>query len=194
MKRFLFGTLLILGSVWVVSAQYAVAGASPVLTFGDPKAPNRIEAYYDFQCGECVRFHESVKRLMARYPDTVFVIFRHFPVSTHNQAFMTSSVVEAAKRQGKGIEMIGLLLDEQSRWSTSPQPFQIILELADRLKLDIPRFRSDVTSNDVIRSVVLDMNRGKRLGVVATPTVFLNGRLLSASETAELEQTISKGN
>lgn len=178
----------------MVSAQYAVAGASPVLTFGDPKAPNRIEAFYDFQCGECVHFHESVKKLMARHPDTVFVIFRHFPLSTHSQAFMASSVVEAAKRQGKGIEMIGLLLDEQSRWSTSPQPFQVILEFAGRLKLDIPRFRNDVNSDDVVRSVVLDMSRGKRLGVTAIPAVYLNDRLLTFPEAAELEQTISKGN
>lgn len=186
--------LLVSAFASTVAAQYAVVGASPALTVGNPKAEHRIEAFYDLQCGSCVKFHENLKKVIARYPDKVFVVFRHFPLQMHDQAFMASSVVEAAKRQGKGIEMIDLLLSEQDKWSSNARPFQIILGYADRLGLDRNKFRTDVTSDDVIRSVVLDMNRGKRLEVSYTPSVFLNGHLLSFPDSLELEKFISKGN
>jgi protein-disulfide isomerase len=191
-KRLTFIALLILVSTWAVVAQQATTGS--VLTVGDPKARYRIEAFYDLQCGSCATFHQELKRVMDRFPEKVFVIFRHYPLAIHDQAFMASSAAEAARRQGKGLEMIDALLDGQSKWSASPRPFQVVLGYAIKLGLDRNRFTTDLRSDEVARTVVLDINRGKLLKVASTPTVYLNGKELPYAEALELEEIISKGN
>lgn len=189
--RITLTALLLFVSTWTAAAQ---APAVSVLTVGDPKAQYRIEAFYDLQCESCATFHQGLKRVMERFPEKVFVIFRHYPLAVHHQAFMASSAAEAARRQGKGLEMIEALLDGQSKWSTNPRPFQVVLGYATKLGLDRNRFTTDLRSDDVARTVVLDINRGKLLKVGATPTVFLNGKEMPYVEALELEKIISKGN
>ncbi len=185
--------LLILASTWWVVAQQGAPEASSVLTVGDPRSPYRIEVFYDLQCASCVSFHQKLKKVMDRFPEKVFVVFRHFPLSMHDNAFMASSVADAARRQGKGLEMIELLLNKQASWSTRTQPYQVIFGYVEKLGLDKSRFIKDVMSDDVARTVILDMNRARRLDVMSTPTVFLNGKLLSFVDSLELEEFISKG-
>lgn len=176
---------------WAAAAQ---ATAGSVLTVGDSKAQYRIEAFYDLQCSSCATFHHGLKRVMDRFPEKVYVIFRHYPLAIHDQAFMASSAAEAARRQGKGLEMIDALLDGQAKWSASPRPFQVVLGYAIKLGLDRNRFTTDLRSDDVARTVVLDINRGKLLKVGGTPTIYLNGKELPYAEALELEEIISKGN
>ena len=165
------------------------------ITFGNPKGENRIEVFYDLQCKACASFHEDLKKVADRFPEKVFVIIRHFPLPTHAQAFMASTVAEAANRQGKGLEMIEFLLKTQEQWSTSETPFTLIYQQAEKLGLDIERFRADVKSDDVARAVVLDLNRAKKLGLDSTPSTLLNGKLLTYAEAKwQLEEIISKGN
>ena len=186
-------TLLVLFEV-VAGQQSAAKEADLALSFGNPKAENRIEVFYDFQCGSCATFHASLRRLVERFPERAFVIVRHFPLPLHDRAFMASSVVEAAKRQGKGMEMVDLLLQEQSKWSTAARSFPLISKYATQVGLDLKRFQKDLTSDDVILFVLRDHSRGKRLEVDSTPTGFLNGRKLTYPELLELEEFISKGN
>jgi len=177
-----------------LSAIAAQEPASPAMSIGNPEAENRIEVFYDLQCPSCVNFHEKLKTFAERFPEKVFVIIRHYPLPMHDKAFMASSVAEAARRQGKGLEMVTLLLEEQSNWSTSDKPFPIMFGYAKQLGLDIKRFRADLLSDDVARVVLLDIHRGKSLRVDRTPSTFLNGKLLSFPDSLDLEKIISKGN
>lgn len=191
-----YTVVLALVSFCTLSAfgQQPDASSSRVITFGDPKAQHRIEVFYDLQCGACAAFHEKLKAVLAKSGDKVFVIFRHFPLAMHDRAFMASSIAEAARRQGKGVEMIDFLLNEQAKWSTSDRPYKLVFEYADKLGLDKRKLKADVLDDDVIRTVLLDINRAKQLGVSATPTVFLNGKALTYPESLELDTFISKGN
>ena len=186
-------TLLVLFGA-VAGQQPATKEADLALSFGNPKAENRIEVFYDFQCGSCASFHTNLKKLVERFPQRVFVIVRHFPLPLHDRAFMASSVVEAAKRQGKGMEMAELLLQEQPNWSTATKSFPLISKYAAQVGLDLKRFQKDLTSDEVILFVLRDHSRGKGLAVDATPTGFLNGRKLTYPELFDLEELISKGN
>jgi predicted DsbA family dithiol-disulfide isomerase len=112
----------------------------------------------------------------------------------HDNAFMASTVVEAARRQGKGVEMVDLLLQEQSRWSVSADPFPIMFGYAKQLGLDAKIFRTDLLGNEVARDVLVDMDRGKRLRLSYVPSTFLNGKLLGFVDSLDLENVISKGN
>ena len=179
-----------------VSTSFAQQISTPdsPMSFGNPRAKNRIEVFYDCQCPTCVNFHAKLKALVERFPEKVFVTIRHYPLPMHNNAFMASTVVEAARRQGKGVEMIDLLLQEQSRWSTSENPVPIMFGYAKQLGLDAERFRTDLLGDEVDRAVLVDMDRGKRLGLTYVPSAFLNGKLLSFPDSLDIENVISKGN
>lgn len=187
----LFIVLVLFGGL--VPAQ-EIAATVETITFGNPKAENRVEVFYDLQCGACAPFHLSLKQIVQRNPRGVFVIVRHFPLPVHDRAFMASSVAEAAKKQGKGIEMVDLLLQEQSKWSTAQRSFPMIQKYATSLGLDIKRFQKDISSDETILFVLRDMSRGRRLEVASTPTAFLNGKQLTFAESQDLEKIISKGN
>ena len=168
--------------------------STSALTLGDPRAEFRIEVFYDLECRSCVSFHQKLMKAIDRYPSKVFVVFRHFPLPMHDKAFMASSVVEAARKQGKGMEMIELLFEEQSKWSGSSEPYQLIFGYVKKLGLDRKRFTADVMSDEVARTVIRDMNRARRYGVQYTPATFLNGKLVDYVDSLELEKLISKGN
>lgn len=188
----LFRLLVVVILVSILLTSVAAQNGA-ALSLGNPEAPNKVEVFYDLQCGACSTFHERLKKIVDQHPGKVFATIRHFPLQMHEQAFMASTVVEAAKRQGKGLEMTDLVLADQSRWSTSEKPFAVILEYVEKLGLDATRFKKDVLSDEVIKSVLFDLDRGKRLGIGSTPTTFLNGRQLSFLEATELEKFISEG-
>ena len=175
-----------------ITAQEAVS--TKEISFGNANGEYQIVAYYDLQCGSCVGFHKGLKKAIERFPDKVHVVIRHFPLPMHNQAFMASTVVEAANRQGKGLEMIEVLLNNQQRWSPAERPFSFIFGYVKQLGLDEKKFREEVQGDDVAFAVLYDVRRAKSLGVSSTPTVFLNGKQLSYPEALDIENIISKGN
>ncbi len=56
--------------------------------------------------------------------------------------------------------------------------------------LDPKRLRSDMDSAEVQQRIGADQQRGQSLGVVGTPTFFLNGRLVAPEELEHLRELI----
>jgi len=57
----------------------------------------------------------------------------------------------------------------------------VFVSYAQRLKIDVERFKRDMDSDEVKARVESDRAHGDSLGIDRTPTLYLNGRLLSAS-------------
>ncbi|MBN2470928.1 MAG: thioredoxin domain-containing protein, partial [Anaerolineae bacterium] len=81
---------------------------------GPEDAPVVAIHYADFQCGPCAEVARSLAILQARYPDTLRVIWRHFPdIVAHDKAPLALLAAEAAGEQGHFWEMHDLLFAEQ---------------------------------------------------------------------------------
>jgi protein-disulfide isomerase len=105
------------------------------------------------------------------------VIFREFPlVPTHPHALVAARSAEAAGLQGKFWEMHDLLFENQRTWHEVFDARPTFEGYAQKLGLDLERFRRDVSSQVVEQRIFLDGKRAHELGVKGTPTVFLNGR------------------
>lgn len=61
---------------------------------------------------------------------------------------------------------------------------------ADGLGLDPRTFRACLASTETIRAVEESVQQGTRLGVVATPTFFINGRKVEGARGAEVFEEI----
>jgi protein-disulfide isomerase len=141
---------------------------------GPEEAPLVIE-YADFECPFCAALTQRLDQLSLRR------VFRYFPVrSSHPRAWPAACAAEAAGLQHRFWEMHDLLFADQGRLE-DPH----LWERAQRLGLDLERFETDRRSDAVAERVRRDFNSGVRAGVVTTPALFAQGRMLSGQISPE---------
>ena len=143
----------------------------------NPDAKVSIVEFGDFQCPACAAAFPIVEQLLALYKDNPQVNFvsRNFPLPQHQYALITAEAAEAAGAQGKYWEMYRLIYTNQNEWVNSADPMSILVGYATQLKLDIGRFKSEVTANKYNDIIEQDKQDGLALGVNSTPTFFING-------------------
>jgi protein-disulfide isomerase len=152
-------------------------GAQPPHAIGAEDAPVTLEEFGDFECPPCGLLHPVLKTMEKEFGSRVRVIFREFPlVPTHPHALVAAKSAEAAGLQGKFWEMHDLLFENQKIWHGQFDARSTFEGYAQRIGLDMDRFRSDLNSKVVEDRIFLDGKRAHDVGVKGTPTVFLNGR------------------
>lgn len=152
-------------------------GAEPAHSIGEARAPVTLEEFGDYQCPPCGLLHPVLKTLEHEFGPRMRVVFRNFPlVPTHQHAMAAARSAEAAGMQGKFWEMHDLLYQNQATWSNAFDVRPIFEAFATKIGLDVEKFKRDLTSETVAQRIFMDGKRARSLGVVGTPTVFLNGR------------------
>ena len=172
---------------------FLVAPESPVFSIstadqpslGSAAAPVTIIAFTDYQCPSCAAIHPALARLVREYGDKVRLVTRDFPLNQHVEAFKAAEAAEAAREQGKYWEYAELLMRNQSALSMDK-----LKGYASELALDRPRFDSALDSGKFVEMVQRDIDDGMKLGINATPTVFINGRRVSAKSYDELKASV----
>ncbi len=142
---------------------------SPFL--GNPDAPVTIVLFSDFQCPYCAKMEPLIGRVLETYPDTVKIVFKHFPLRNHQYASLAALAAIAAQQQGKFWEFHDRIFAAQKELNQ-----QKILDIAKSLGLDIRKFTSDIGKSSVKDQLTKDIRDGKSAGVRGTPTLFINGR------------------
>lgn len=155
----------------VLIDQETVVGEARLAT-GSATAKVTIVEWSDFQCPACRQAVPLVKDILEKYPEQVRLVYRQFPLTQiHQQAMAAAELAEAAYVQGKFWEMHDVLFKRQDEWTENGD------KLVDyRQELGIS---SGETYKDKIDQ---DVSEGRRLGVNATPTFFVNGRKAMAGQ------------
>lgn len=139
---------------------------------GSPMAQLTIVAFSDFECPYCGRAHPVLQQVLNEFEGRVRLVFKHYPLaSAHPHAVSAARASVAAGNQGKFWEMHDLLFEHQRQLEDED-----IERYAERLDLDMARFRSDMAAAETQRRVEQDKQEGERVGVAGTPTFFVNGR------------------
>lgn len=147
--------------------------------------------YGDFQCPSCGGAYPQVKEVTEAYKDKVAFIFRNFPLTTiHPNARVAAAAAEAAGLQGKYWEMHNMLYETQSDWETltGTARTNTFVGYAGELGLDKAKFTTALASSDVNRKISFDQALGKKIGINATPTFYLNGTQLSSTDSGQIVQ------
>jgi protein-disulfide isomerase len=162
----------------------ATPGAEPPRARGgsEPGAVT-LEEFADFQCPPCGRLHPELKKVEGEYGERLRIIFRHLPLeSIHDHALEAALAAEAAGRQGKFWEMRDLLFERQDEWPLVEPARPVLVGYARQLGLDAVEFERDMDAPQTRERVEADIGRADTAHVPATPTLFLEGRELSAAE------------
>lgn len=99
------------------------------------------------------------------------VVFKHFPLSFHQQARPAALASVAAQNQGKF-------------WEYGDKVFANIREInpenlrkwAEEMGLDMAKYDADIAAPATAAMVDQDIAEGRRAGLRGTPTIYINGR------------------
>lgn len=153
---------------------------------GDAAAPVTIVEFSDFQCPYCRQALETLQPVLAKYPGSVKLAFRDFPVRTlHPNAQAAAEAARCAEEQGQFWEYHDRLFADQSKLDKAG-----LLEHARALKMDEQRFRTCVDKGTYRDSIERDVQEGTRSGVTGTPAFFINGIFLSGKRSAAAFENI----
>ncbi len=156
---------------------------------GPKDAKVTIFVFSDFECPYCMRGAANLDEALEGHADDVKVIFKHFPLPSHDQAKPAARAAMAAGEQGKFWQMHDLLFEHRDELGDDG----ILIELADELELDVDRFEADMKKDTFDKQIDADMQEADTLGVRGTPTFFIDGtRMVGAKPAAEIEQAIEE--
>ena len=164
----------------------APPGAQPPNAMGAPTATVVLEEFADFQCGSCAASHPVLKDITKAYsgnPNFRFV-FRNFPLQMHDKAYDAAVAAEAAGMQNsaKFWLMQDQLFTNQHTWSINQNYRELFNEYAQKIGLDVERFKTDMAGMAAKSRVDLDLSRGRALQIASTPTVIINNRMVPYNE------------
>ena len=158
----------------------------PAHTHGPDDAVVTLEEFADFQCPPCGALAELLRTFERDFKGKLRIVFRHYPLEMHKHARLAALGAEAAGLQGRFWEMHELLYQKREEWSKAPDFRPFLNTYANMIGLDMNRFSKDLESPATQGRLKLDRERAASLGVNATPTVFINGRLAGpAARTPE---------
>ncbi len=159
--------------------EVALAGTDPAL--GSTSAPVTIVEFSDFQCPFCQRVAPTLKKVRETYGDKVRIVWKDYPLTQiHPQAFKAGEAAHCAGEQGKFWEYHDRLFANQQALELGD-----LKKYAADLGMDAPKFNACIDTSKYGERVRTGVEQGNRLGVNSTPTVYVNGRLLSGAQPYE---------
>jgi protein-disulfide isomerase len=183
-----------------ISAIEAVVGARPagpdpdriyaVNTEGAPtKGPENalvtIVEFSDFECPFCAKVVPTLKRIEETYKDRVRIVWKHLPLSIHEDARDAALAAEVAGKQGKFWEFHDRLFANQDKL----KPEDLKAHAKD-LELDMARFEADMQKAEEKKRIDADVAEAATLGVSGTPGFFVNGRFVFGAQPYETFATL----
>jgi len=148
---------------------------------GSASAAVTLVEFSDFQCPFCARVMPTLKRVQQTYGDRVRIIWKDFPLtSIHPQAFGAAQAGQCAQEQGK----FWALHDRMFANQQALQP-EFLKTYAADAGLDAEAFSACLDTAKYADRVQAQMGVGNGLGVSSTPTVFINGRMVSGAQPYE---------
>lgn len=125
--------------------------------------------------------------MLEQHPETVKIVFKHFPLQSHRFAAVAALASVAAHKQGKFWQYHDLLFENYKNLSN--EKFN---EFAEKLNLNMPLFNKDMNSKERRDKVSQDFKDGRDAGVNGTPVIFINGRKLRDRTLSGFQKIIAE--
>ncbi len=145
-------------------------------TIGPSDAPVRIIEFSDYQCPACRKSHEVVRRLQDEYRGRIQWIFKDYPLQMHKYAEKAAEAAGCAADQGKFREYQDALFAADG--DLTPDRLR---DIAAGLGMNVDQFEACLNQGKHKNEVEQDLAEGRRIGVDSTPSLLINGKLITGS-------------
>jgi protein-disulfide isomerase len=166
------------GARWFKSRPGVNQPLSDAKSKGDYRAPIKIVEYSDFQCPACATGSRYLKEFLEKYPDKIFVQYRPYPLSSHELSMPLAIAGECAARQGKFWPYQELLFSNAPLLGRTLRVQGKLEELATTVGLDLSLFQECLKDPNIELGIIADRDKADLQGVKATPTYFVNGKMV----------------
>jgi protein-disulfide isomerase len=145
---------------------------------GPANAPVTLVEFADFECPYCGGLYPTLKLVEKGYADKVKFVFRQFPLtSMHPHAQKAAEASLCANEQGKFWEMHDAMYSNQDKLDVPSLKQRAVV-----LRMNAAAFNTCLDSGRMAEAVKKDQDDARKSGVSSTPTMFINGRLLSGNQ------------
>lgn len=166
------------------------AGSPPARGINDARVT--IVVFSDFECPYCKSFEEVLSAELKKRPDTVKIIFRHFPLASHHWARKAAEAAACAQLQDSEAfwNLHDKIFANQDRLSAENMDAEL-LRIAINSRIDIGRYRQCMDNQMSLGLVAKYIKAASLYEINGTPTVFINGKRVEAVRTlTELDMLV----
>ena len=151
---------------------------------GPKDAPITLVEYSDFECPFCTRGFETVNQLMKKYEGKIRFVYKHLPLSFHEQAMISAQYFEAIRMQSddKAFKFHDEIFKNQSKLKNG---VAFLDATAKAVGADMKKLKADVNSDKVKNRIEADMKEAGSFGMQGTPGFLLNGVPVRGAYPAE---------
>jgi protein-disulfide isomerase len=161
--------------------------ASPLgeRVLGSPNAPITVIEYASLTCPHCAHFQKDVfPRVKKELIDTgkIRFILREFPIGHTSGA---AAIINRCAPEDKYFSLFNAFLLRQPEWVSQEVRPDAIYSVAKSSGMPRETFDKCLTNQTIIDGLTEVKQRGRKFGVVGTPTFFANGRKAQGTITFE---------
>lgn len=210
-KQRLYIVLAILGAAILIAAIVIIPSLLPVgeikdiipldrplvdgRAMGEPEAPVLVEVFEDFQCPVCRTYSVEIEpQVVEAYVPSgdVYYVFRHYPFlddqDLRNESDQAANASMCAADQDRFWDYHDMLFTNWEGENKGAFTDRRLEAFAERLELDMQAFNQCFDANTFAAEIDSDLQKGLELGVSGTPSVFVNGRILTPGRVPSFEE------
>ena len=178
----------IVGAKYYFAPKNAEINVQMARAKGNPDAKVKIIEYIDFQCPACAFGIKFLKTFFDQHPNDIYIQVRYFPLtSMHHHAMISALYSECASRQGKFWALDDLMIPQQQQWAQLINPEPVFQAMASQVGIDLDKLNACVASDDARKVINDEKSVGQTLGIISTPTYFINGKMVVGSKSLQDE-------
>ncbi len=147
------------------------------ITAGNPNASVKIVEFGCFTCPYTKEAETTMQEVLKEYNNSVYYVFKPFPLPNHNYSFEYAAAVLCANRQGKEADLRERIFALQGSCGAAT-PELMVKQLANESGLNMSQFDQCYDNNETGAELTNYVNEGKAAHIYATPTFFVNGKPL----------------
>lgn len=151
---------------------------------GNPQASVVIVNFSDFGCPFCSSFaRETQPSLDREFIRTGKVFFKYVPfvMGMFPNGDVAARAAECAAEQGKFWAMHDSIYAAQKEWKRATAPANVFQRYASGLGIDAARFAACYADGHTDGRTAAATNSADRLRIRATPTFYVNGRMIEGA-------------
>jgi protein-disulfide isomerase len=165
-------------------AELMEPGPLKEMTLGRASAKVTVIEYFSLTCPVCHAFHKNTwPAFKKKYIDSgkIFFIAREFPIGRSSG----NASIAIRCDEDNYFKLLNLYLAQQRRWVSQDVRLDAIHKIAAPYGLTRAKFDTCLANQALIDGINKVKQRGRDLGVIGTPTFFINGKQLRGAMTMD---------
>jgi protein-disulfide isomerase len=147
-------------------------------TIGPADAPVTIVEFADLECPTCAAMQQFIEQqLVPKYGNKIRIVFKEFPLVTiHDWSLQAAIANECAYQLNPAsyVRYRSIIFESQGMINAA-NVRQLLLDFGQRVGLNQLKLSVCIDSRASLPRVESDMHEGQKLGIMSTPTLFING-------------------